>query len=284
MASHTSCPAGCCVPSPYASASYLPEAPPLIAPLSLVVPWPPLSLVWLVVVLPPPLIFLAYPCLSARNLHLPPPICLSLFAPAGCHVTSHCAAFATYPLDTQPPLNALADCSDASCCSASAACPLGALLPLNVPPPPPTPICLLFALAGCCVTYCCTALLIISMRCRLSTHRLVVALPLVAQSLQLILLMCCRLSAFQLVVASPLIVLPPPLILSARPCLSMCCLHLTLSICLLFAPAGYHILSNPCCFADMGARAKRSTLHLPVPLVNKYLTFQPTNATAPMVD
>jgi hypothetical protein len=50
------------------------------------------------------------------------------------------------------------------------------------------PICLLFALASCHVTSRNTTPLIVSMRCRLSTRRLVVALPLVAPPSQLILL------------------------------------------------------------------------------------------------
>ncbi len=108
------------------------------------------------IALPLPLILSVHPCLSICHLHLPPPICL-LFALAGCCVPSCCAAFATHPHDAQPPLNMPASCSNASCHPASAACPLSTLLPLDVPPPSPTPICLLIALAGGCVTSCCTA-------------------------------------------------------------------------------------------------------------------------------
>jgi hypothetical protein len=120
---------------------------------------------------PPPLIILAHPCLSMHRLHLPPPICLS-FAPAGFCVdscgaafatlslnmpppplkalavfciASHCATFATHPLNAPPPLNAMACYSDASCCPTSAPHPPGVLLPLDPPPPPPTFICLLLA-------------------------------------------------------------------------------------------------------------------------------------------
>jgi hypothetical protein len=85
---------------------------------------------------PPPLILSACPCLSMGHLHLPPPVCLS-FAPAGCCIASHCAAFATHPLDAQLPLNTPTGCSNASCHPASAALPLNASLPLNMLPPPP---------------------------------------------------------------------------------------------------------------------------------------------------
>jgi hypothetical protein len=142
---------GCCVASPHAAASHLLATLPLIAPSPLVVPWSPMPCVQLVVASPPPLILLACPSLSMRHLYLPPPVCL-LFAPACCCVASCCTTFATHFLDMQPPLNVLAGCSDASCCPASAAGPHGALLPLNAPPPPPSPICLLFTLAGCPVT------------------------------------------------------------------------------------------------------------------------------------
>ncbi len=37
-------------------------------------------------------------------------------------------------------------------------------------------------------------------------------------------------------------------------------------------------------FADMGARAKGSILHLPAPLVNKDLTFRPIDATVARVE
>jgi hypothetical protein len=216
MASRASWRADCCVASPHTTTSHLPASLPLVSLSTLTASWLPVPLVWLVVASPPPIILLARPCLSTRHLHLPPPACL-LFAPVGCHVASNCATFATYPLDAQPPLNAPAGCSDASCCPTSAACPLGTLLPLNIPPPPPTPICLLFALAGGCVTFCRNAPLIVSTGCCLSTRWLVVALPLIALPLQLILLMCHRLSAFWLVVVLPLIALPPLLILSAHP-------------------------------------------------------------------
>jgi hypothetical protein len=223
--------------------------------LPLVAPWPPVPLIRLVVASPPPLILSASACLLTCHLHLPPAVCF-LLAPAGCRVAPHCAAFATHCLDTQPPLNAPADCSKVSCCPASAAHPIGVLLPLDMPPPPPTPICLLFALAGCCVTSRRTALLIVSTGCCLSTCRLVVALPLVALPLQLILLTCHRLLVFRLVVVSPLIALPPPRILSSRPCLSTRCFHLQFSVCLSFAQAGCHVPSHQRRFADVGARAK----------------------------
>jgi hypothetical protein len=111
--------------------------------------------------------------------------------------------------------------------------------PLHLPP-----ICLSFALAGCCVTSHSTNPLIVSTRCCLSTRRLVVALPLVAPPSHLILLMGHCLSAFRLAVALLLIALPLPLILSACPCLSMCRLHLPLSVCVLFAPAGCQVPSH----------------------------------------
>ncbi len=120
------------------------------------------------IALPLLLILLAHPCFLTRHLHLPPPVCL-LFAPAGCPIASCCTTFATHPLDAQPPLNTLAGCSDASWHPASAACFLSVLLPLNAPPPSPTPICLLFALAGGHITSCCTAF---------TTHPLYVLLPL----------------------------------------------------------------------------------------------------------
>ncbi len=283
MASRTSCLAGCCVASPHLAASHLLASPTLIAPLPLVAPWPPVPLVQLVVALPPLLILLVRPCLSTCHLHLPPPVCL-LFAPAGCCIASCCAAFATHPLDRKPPLNALNDCSGTSCCPAFAAHPLGTLLPLDALPTPPTPICLSFALDGCHVTSCCIAPLIVSTCCHLSMRWLVVALPPVALPSQLILLTCRSLSAFQLVDASPLIALPLLLILSLRPCLSMHGLHLPLSVCLSFAPAGCHIRSHSRCFTDVGAREKGSTLHLSAPSVNKDATFQPIDMTAVWVD
>ncbi len=67
-------------------------------------------------------------------------------------------------------------------------------------------------------------------------------------------------------------------------CLSTCRLHLPLCICISFAPAGCHIPSRPCCFADVGARAKGSTLCLPVPSVNKDLTFQTIDTKTAWVD
>jgi hypothetical protein len=161
MSSCASSLACCCVISPHAATSHLPASPPLIALLPLIVPLPPVPLVWLVVTLPPPPILLARPCLLTSHLHLPPSVCL-MFAPAGCQVSSHCAAFATHPFDVQPPLNAPAGCSNVSCCPASAACPLGALLCLGALPPPPTPMCLSFALARCCITSHCTTPLIVS--------------------------------------------------------------------------------------------------------------------------
>jgi hypothetical protein len=151
MASCASSLAGCHISSPHAAAaSHLPVSPPLIAPLPLIALLPPMPLVRLVVLLPLLLVLLAHPCLLMGHLHLPPPVHL-LFALAGCLVSSHCTAFATHSLDAQPPLNALAGCSNTSSCPASAACPLGALLPLDALPPSPSPICLLFALASCCI-------------------------------------------------------------------------------------------------------------------------------------
>ncbi len=38
------------------------------------------------------------------------------------------------------------------------------------------------------------------------------------------------------------------------------------------------------CFADVGARAKGSTLRLPAPLMNKDLTFQPIDTKIMWVD
>jgi hypothetical protein len=52
---------------------------------------PPSRLPWLVVVSALVAPFSSRRCLSTRSLHLLPPICLS-FSPAGCCVTSHCAA------------------------------------------------------------------------------------------------------------------------------------------------------------------------------------------------
>jgi hypothetical protein len=125
--------------------------------LPLIMPWPPVPLVWLVVASPPLLILLAHPSgwlshclchssswhapasqqaillarpclstchlhllpLSTHHLHLPPPVCLWL-APAGCCIAPRCAAFATHTLDMQLPLNTPADCSIASRCAAFA--------------------------------------------------------------------------------------------------------------------------------------------------------------------
>jgi hypothetical protein len=47
-----SSPAGCCVTSTHTAPSDLLASPPLIATLSLIAPWPPVPLVWLVVALP----------------------------------------------------------------------------------------------------------------------------------------------------------------------------------------------------------------------------------------
>jgi hypothetical protein len=79
IASCTSDPAGCCIASPHATISDLPASLPIIAPSPLVVPLPPIPLVWMVVTLP--------------FLMPPPPIrqlCLSLHrrllsCPSPCH-------------------------------------------------------------------------------------------------------------------------------------------------------------------------------------------------------
>jgi hypothetical protein len=143
---------------------------------------------------PAPLILSACPCLLTCHLHLPPLICLS-FAPAGCRITSYCATFATHPLDTQPPFNALAGCSNASCHPASAACPVGALLPLNAPPTSPTSICLSFALAGGCITFC---------RTTFATHPLYALPPLNASA-------GCSIASHCAAFATHLLDVPPPL-------------------------------------------------------------------------
>jgi hypothetical protein len=59
--SRASSQAGCCIASTHAPASHLPVSPPLIVPSPLVMPWPPIPLVQLVVLLPPSLILLACP-------------------------------------------------------------------------------------------------------------------------------------------------------------------------------------------------------------------------------
>jgi hypothetical protein len=70
IASCTSSLAGCCIASPHAATSHLPAPPPLILLLPLIVPWPPVPLVWLVVA--PPLLTLPSTicqqlCLSLRS-------------------------------------------------------------------------------------------------------------------------------------------------------------------------------------------------------------------------
>jgi hypothetical protein len=80
---------------------------------------------------------------ATHPLYMLPP----LNAPAGCSIASCCAVFATHPLDVPPPLNTPAGCSITSHCAASTT--LSASLPLNVQPPPPTSICLLFAPSDC---------------------------------------------------------------------------------------------------------------------------------------
>ncbi len=268
------------------------------------------------IVPPPPLILLVHPCLLMHHLYLSPPFCL-LFSPAGCRIASCCTAFAINSLDAQLPLNAVAGCSFTSCCPASAAHPLSLLLPLDAPPPSPTPICLLLALVGCHVTSHCTTFttyplyalpphnapagcsvglslghlqLILLMCHHLSTHRLVVALPLsipasqhatstshfpfafcfpqlvvtlllIAPPLPLTLSMRNHLSMLQQIVTLPLVAPPLPPFILMRICLSMRQLVVAL---LLVVPLLLLIVLTCCCLS-------MCSLHLPLPFASCFL-------------